>query len=135
MSDDDELYGVWGGTPPGGWCYMGGGTMRGTKDEAEECAHILRKDYPDCNYDAVLFDPLREPISVIDVKPTDAQRKLLKIIDQYGTINTREFISLRNHSASLDVCHRNGWYMNTEWDKHRSMRLTAAGRSVLERKS
>jgi len=126
-----ELFGIWGGTPPGGWChiwYKGRkeGSNFGTREEAERVLPEFLHDHPDCTYEVVPFDPLRQPAFTLG-KPTKAQLEAMRRIQKYRTINLRPFIP----RATLNVLSRNGWFMHSANGK--DCELTLEGTKLLEK--
>lgn len=127
-----ELWGVWGGLAPGGWCYLhidDRPPYAGTKEEAEKAVAAFLRDYPQHAYGAIQFDSAKEP-GFKDGKATQAQRQALEAVDR-----THRF-PFQCRRATAAALHVRGWWMHaTDADgRDVGMRVTAAGRRALQQK-
>jgi len=144
MTDKKELFGIWGGSTPGGWCFISRPNsfdyeiVCGTREEAEAgCAVFLREQaeynaqYPDPtrplrSYEVIPFDPEREPVGS-EITPTHAQRMALECVERVGTWNVMG-CPPRHVRAAVE---ERGWVMHRSWLKGKPIVLTAAGRRAL----
>lgn len=143
----NQLFGLWGGRPPGGWCMFitsagpRGNGYTGTREEAESGKDVFHRERAesirkygsraddDCTYDVVMFDPEREPEAAEDV-PTEAQARFMREIDITGDFN-RAVLGYSQWQSTSRALHDKGWtFYDVTTNK---LRLTKAGRTALAR--
>lgn len=132
----NQLYGIWGGSTPGGWCWFSVGDGRlsraGTLEQAQAGREQflrevqLRPNYPR-TYEVYPFDHSKAPPS-LGCQPSQDQWRVLDLVranDRY------QILRLPAHSE-LDVVISYGWVVfhvlpDGNDDATRSYALTAAG--------
>lgn len=132
-----ELWGVWGGRHPGGWCYGMAFTRfscSGTKEQAELVVKEFLKENNGCDYQAIPFDNTKDPIGTMG-KPSPAQYKLLERISKTGQAYG---FNVRNERRSCRVLFDRGWIIanfNDNGDDIRwRHRLTKMGQELLDKR-
>jgi hypothetical protein len=142
MMSDEQIWGLWGGREPGGWCSFKvaaegdrlGYAYVGTLEEAQAGSEVFRQEQSAYIqerfiYTPQIFDCTREPESRKKI-PTKAQWETLDYIRRHGSINGRALPS--TWRKTLDVLARHGWYRNNFNQKGIEVRdccmvLTTAG--------
>ena len=132
MSMPTDLWGVWGGRPPGGWCSFrsthasadrrpenaptGYGYVGSLAEaEAGRAALVLVKDFDENRaqntYEIVPFDATREPVADETSIPTDAQAAFLRELARTGDYNEAVAGALGRQAlpATRNAVHDRGW--------------------------
>jgi hypothetical protein len=133
-----KLFGIWGGSHPGGWCHIEAGVCAGTREEAEKSLAVFLREQteyraqhpaterPIFTYEIISFDPEREPEGSKD-KPTHAQRMALECIERVGTWNVMG-CPPRHVRVAVEA---RGWVMHRPWLKTKPIALTTSGKCAL----
>lgn len=125
-----ELFGIWGGQPPGGWCHIwypgcDRSSYRNTREEAERGLRGFLKEKHGYMYEVVPFDPAREPTFKC-VRPTAAQLNAMRVIQIYKTIH----VFSAPKRETMNVLFRNGWCV-FDIDSAQGYLLTTGGERLL----
>jgi hypothetical protein len=134
----DELFGVWGGRPPGGWCYFHLPNPEhphsGTREEAERTLAVFKGERPDTPYEIIPFDPEKEP-EPWPCRVTLVQLRALADIDAEGH-GAQHMPASRGGfgKSTYDALMDRGLIMSTLHSRPRpAFRLTRAGRAALDK--
>ena len=162
MADEQQsLWGVWGGRPPGGWCSflsthpsadrrpqtaLVGYAYVGSRGEAEAGRETLSEEYGDRQiaYEVVPFDATREPVADEVAVPTPAQAAFLRELIRTGDYNGSVMGALGRQvsSTTTNVLHDRGWFfsykpdpttLHGDFDYFGRALVTPAGRRALAR--
>jgi hypothetical protein len=144
-----EEFGLWGGRPPGGWCTFqvaksaDGHGYRGSREEAEAGTQLFRKERREAEekygpreellflYEAVLFDPEREPASDSKLsKPSKTQAAFMRELVRLDDFNSVLWHHPRWKATSWALFDK-GWIFHDVMKE--KIRLTKTGHVALSR--
>jgi hypothetical protein len=105
-----EKYGIWGGKHPAHWCHIFAPHLPALENEyCGSMAHVeyaladFRRDYPDTNYEIVLYDREREPVADTTHNLSSEEAQIMRIIllgvDPYQRSTTERRHTIKTRKA------------------------------------